>query len=97
LGLETGEETPCDNRIEEEEIPFKGPEFNGDANLELVVYESDNNIGSRATITNFHITSKSGDKVDIAQMAQLATTGETECDQKITNELVSSIKEQCEA
>jgi hypothetical protein len=99
LGLENelGEETPCDNCIEEEEIPFKGPEFNGDTDLELVIYESDNNIGSGAIIANFHIASESGDEVDIAQMAQLATTGETEHDQKITNELVSSIKEQYKA
>jgi hypothetical protein len=34
--------------------------------------------------------------VDIAQVAQLATTSKTEHDQKITNELVSSIKEQYE-
>jgi hypothetical protein len=93
LGLENepGEETPHDDCIEEEEIPFKGPEFNGDADLELVVYKSDNNIGSGA------ITSESGNEVDIVQMAQLATTGETERDQKIANELVSSIKEQYEA
>jgi hypothetical protein len=99
LGLENepGEETPRDDRIEEEEIPFKGPEFNGDANLEVVVYESDDNIGSGAIVPNFHIASKSGNKVDIVQMAQLATTGETERDQKIANELVSSIKEQYEA
>jgi hypothetical protein len=61
---------------------------------ELLVTESDDNIGSGAIIANFHITSESGDEVDIAQVAQLATTGETEHDQKITNELVSSIKEQ---
>jgi hypothetical protein len=99
LGLENepGEEPPHDDRIEEEEIPFKGPEFDGDANLELVVYESDDNIGLGAIVANFHIASKSGDEVDIVQMAQLATTGETECNQKITNELVSSIKEQYEA
>jgi hypothetical protein len=99
LGLENepGEETPHDNRIEEEEIPFEGPEFNGDADLELVIYESDDNIGSGAIVANFHITSESSNKVDIAQMAQLATTGETECNQKIANELVSSIKEQYEA
>jgi hypothetical protein len=99
LGLENelGEETPHDNHIEEEEIPFKGPEFNGDTDLELVVYESDNNIGLGAIVANFHIASESGNKVDIAQMAQLATTGETEHDQKIANELVSLIKEQYEA
>jgi hypothetical protein len=99
LGLENepGEETPHDNRIKEEEIPFEGPEFNGDTDLELVVYESGDNIGLGAIIANFHIASESGDEVDIAQMAQLATTGETEHDQKIANELVSSIKEQYEA
>jgi hypothetical protein len=99
LGLENepGEETPRDDRIEEEEIPFEGPEFEGDADLELVVYESDDNIGLGAIVANFHITSESSDEVDIVQMAQLATTGETERDQKIANELVSSIKEQYEA
>jgi hypothetical protein len=65
--------------------------------LELVIYESDDNIGSGAIVANFHIASESGDEVDIIQMAQLATTGETEHDQKIANELVSSIKEQYEA
>jgi hypothetical protein len=65
--------------------------------LELVVYESDNNIGSGAIVANFHIASETGNKVDIVQMAQLATTGETGHDQKIANELVSSIKEQYEA
>jgi hypothetical protein len=99
LGLENepGEETPHDDCIEEEEIPFEGPEFDGDANLELVIYESDDNIGSGAIVANFHIASESGNEVDIVQMAQLATTGETERNQKITNELVSSIKEQYEA
>jgi hypothetical protein len=99
LGLENelGEETPRDDCIEEEEIPFEGPEFDGDANLELVIYESDDNISLGAIVANFQIASKSGDEVDIAQMAQLATTGETEHDQKIANELVSSIKEQYEA
>jgi hypothetical protein len=86
---EPGEETSPDRHDKEEEIPFEGPEFDGDAD-----YESNNNTGSRAIVTNFHIASESGDKVDIAQVAQLATTGETERDQKIANKLVSSIKEQ---
>jgi hypothetical protein len=92
LGLENepGEETPHDDHIEEEEIPFEGPEFDGDADLDLVIYESEDNISLGAIVTNFHIASESSDEVDIAQMAQLATTGETECNQKITNELVSS-------
>jgi hypothetical protein len=72
LGLENelGEETPHDDCIKEE-IPFEGPEFDGDADLELVVYESDDNIGLGAIVTNFHIASKSGNEVDIVQMAQL--------------------------
>jgi hypothetical protein len=44
-------------------------------------------------MANIHIASKGGNEVDIAQVAQLATTSKTECIQKITNELVSSIKE----
>jgi hypothetical protein len=91
-----GEETSPDGHDEEEEIPFEGLEFNGDADIEFADLESDNNIGSGAIIANFHIISESGDEVDIAQVAQLATTGETKRDQKISNELVSSIKEQYE-
>jgi hypothetical protein len=93
-GAEMGEETSPDRHDEEEEIPFEGLKFNGDADIEFADFESDNNTGSGAIVTNFHIASKSGNEVDIAQVAQLATTGETEHDQKITNELVSSIKEQ---
>jgi hypothetical protein len=98
LGFESepGEETSPDRHNKEEEIPFEGPKFDGNANVEFAGYESDNNISSGAIVTNFHIASESGNKVDIAQVAQLATTSETEHDQKITNELVSSIKEQYE-
>jgi hypothetical protein len=71
-------------------------QFDGDADVEFADFESDNNTGSGAIIANFHIASESGNEVDIAQVAQLATTSETEHDQKITNELVSSIKEQYE-
>jgi hypothetical protein len=96
IGAEMGEETSPDGHDEEEEIPFEGLEFDGDADIEFTDLESDNNIGSGAIVANFHLVSESGDEVDIAQVAQLATTGEIKCDQKITNELVSSIKEQYE-
>jgi hypothetical protein len=71
IGAEKGEETSPDGHDEEEEILFEGLEFNGDADP-----ESDNNIGSGAIVANFHIVSESGNEVDIAQVAQLATTGE---------------------
>jgi hypothetical protein len=93
IGAEMGEETSPDGHDEEEEVPFKQLEFDGDADIEFADFESDDNTGSGAIITNFHIISKSSDEVDIAQVAQLATTGETKHDQKIANELVSSIKE----
>jgi hypothetical protein len=82
IGAEMGEETSPDRHNEEEEVPFEGLEFDGDANIEFANFESDNNTGSGAIVTNFHIISKSGDEVDIAQLAQLATTSETKCDQK---------------
>jgi hypothetical protein len=96
FGAEMGEETSPDGHDKEEEVPFKGLEFDGDADIEFADFESDDNTGSGAIIANFHIVSESGDEVDIAQVAQLATTSETERDQKIANELVSSIKEQYE-
>jgi hypothetical protein len=96
IGAERGEETSPDGHVEEEEIPFEGLEFDGDADIEFANPESDDNIGSGAIVANFHIVSESDNEVDIAQVAQLATTGETKRNQKITNELVSSIKEQYE-
>jgi hypothetical protein len=94
LEYELGEETSPDRHNKKEEIPFKGPKFDGDADVELANYESDDNISLGAIVANFHITSKSSDEVNIAQVAQLATTSKTEHNQKITNELVSSIKEE---
>jgi hypothetical protein len=96
IGAETGEVSSPGGHDEEEEVPFEGLEFDGDADIEFADFESDDNTGSGAIVANFHIISESGDEVDIAQVAQLATTGETEHDQKIANKLVSSIKEQYE-
>jgi hypothetical protein len=96
IGAEMGEETSPDKHNEKEEVPFEGLEFNGDADIEFADLESDDNIGSGAIVANFHIISESSNEVDIAQVAQLATTGETKRDQKIANKLVSSIKEQYE-
>jgi hypothetical protein len=94
FGAEPGEETSPDGHDKEEEIPFKGLKFDGDADIEFASFESEDNTGSGAIVANFHIASESGDEVDIAQVAQLATMGETEHNQKIANKLVSSIKEQ---
>jgi hypothetical protein len=66
IGAERGAETSPDGHDEEEEIPFKGLEFDGDANIEFADPESDNNIGSGAIVANFHIVSESDDEVDIA-------------------------------
>jgi hypothetical protein len=96
IGAEMGEDTSPDGHDKEEEVPFEGLEFDGDTDIEFTDLESDDNIGSGAIVANFHIVSESGNEVDIAQVAQLATTGETKCDQKIANKLVSSIKEQYE-
>jgi hypothetical protein len=96
IGAETGEVSSPDGHDEEEEVPFEGLEFDGDADIEFANFESDDNTGSGAIVANFHIVSESSNEVDIAQVAQLATTGETKRDQKIANELVSSIKEQYE-
>jgi hypothetical protein len=90
-----GEETSPDGHDKEEEVPFE-IEFDGDADIEFADFESDGNTGSGAIVANFHIISESSNEVDIAQVAQLATTSETKHDQKIANELVSSIKEQYE-
>jgi hypothetical protein len=46
FGAEPGEETSPDRHDKEEEIPFEGPEFDGDADVEFANYESDNNTGS---------------------------------------------------
>jgi hypothetical protein len=69
FGAETGEETSPDGHDEEEEIPFEGLKFNGDADVEFADFESDDNTGSGAIVANFHIASESGDEVDIAQVA----------------------------
>jgi hypothetical protein len=63
FGAELGEETSPDGHNEEEEIPFKGPEFDGNANIEFADYESDDNTGSGAIIANFHIASKAAMKL----------------------------------
>jgi hypothetical protein len=52
FGAEPGEETSPDRHNEEEEIPFKGPKFNGDADVEFTNYESDDNTGSGAIIAH---------------------------------------------
>ena len=93
-----GEGENPDRQDEEEEIPFKGQEYDGDADVELADDDYDEHIGTGAIIASVHAAHESGDeKTCIAQVAQLATTGESESDQKIANELVSSIKEQYES
>ena len=90
-----GEEDNPDRQDEEEEIPFEGQEYNGDTDIELADDDYDDHIGTGAI---FHTTHESGnEKISIAQVRQLATTSESESDQKIANELVSSIKEQYES
>ena len=100
MGYESdqGEGENPDRQDEEEEIPFEGQEYDGDADIELADDDYDEHIGTGAIVASVHAACESGDeKTRIAQVAQLATTGESESDQKIANELVSSIKEQYES
>ena len=84
-----------DRQDEEEEIPFEGQEYDGDADIELTDNGYDEHIGTGAIIASVHIACESSDeKISITQVTQLATTGKSKSNQKITNELVSSIKEQ---
>jgi len=94
----TEPETPEDNN-EGEETPFEGKDFDGEADYGPIDDEDDEN-GASVIITGFHIVGESDDKeleLDSAQVAALVTTGETESDAKLANNLVSSIKEQYEA
>ena len=90
-------ETP-DEPEEEVENPFEGEEFDGEADIEIATSDFDNN-GIGAIIAGFHTVSEDGEEesdTEIANIATLATTGKMESDKKITNELVSLIKEQYE-
>ena len=90
-----GEGENPDRQDEEEEIPFEGQEYDGDADIELADNDYDEHIGTGAIVASIHAACESGDKkTHITQVAQLATTGKSESDQKIANDLVSSIKEQ---
>ena len=93
-----GEGENPDRQDKEEEIPFEGQEYDGDTDIELANDDYDEHTGTGAIVASIHATHESGDeKTHIAQVAQLATTGESKSDQKIANELVSSIKEQYES
>ena len=94
MGYESdqGEGENPDRQDEEEEIPFEEQEYDGDADIELADDDYNERIGTGAIVASVHAARESGDeKTRIAQVAQLATTGESESDQKIANELVSSI------
>ena len=100
MGYESdqGEGENPDRQDEEEEILFEGQEYNGNTDVELADNDYDEHISTGAIITSVHTARESGnEKTRITQVAQLATTGESESDQKIANELVSSIKEQYES
>ena len=93
-----GEGENPDRQDKEEETPFEGQEYDGDTDIELANDDYDEHIGTGAIVASVHAARKSGDeKTRIAQVAQLATTGKSESNQKIANELVSSIKEQYES
>ena len=100
MGYESdqGEEDNPNRQDKGKEIPFEGQEYDGNADVELANDDYNEHIGTGAIVTSIHTTHESGDKkISIAQVAQLATTSESESDQKITNKLVSSIKEQYES
>ena len=84
----------------EEEVknPFEGEEFDGEADAEIATSDFDDD-GIGAIVAGFHTISEDGDEkpdVEIANIAVLATTGELESDERIANDLASSIKEQYE-
>ena len=100
LGIEPDQVEPETPEEPEEEVenPFEGEEFDGEANVEIATSDFDDD-GIRAIVAGFHTVSKDGEEEsnsEIANIAVLATTGKTESDKKIANELVSSIKEQYE-
>ena len=100
MGYESyqGEEDNPNRQDEEEEIPFKGQEYDSDADIELTNNNYDKHIGTGVIIASVHATRESGNKkISITQVAQLATTSESKSNQKIANKLVSSIKEQYES
>ena len=90
-------ETPEDDN-EEEETPFDGEDFDGDADYGPIDEETDEN-GLGAVVAGFHVISESDEELefDYAQVAALATTGEDESDEKLANDLVSAVKEQYES
>ena len=100
LGIEPDQVEPETPEEPEEEVenPFEGEEFDGKADAEIAASNFDDD-GIGAIMVGFHTISKDGEEesnTDIANIAMLATTGKMESDEKLANELVSSIKEQYE-
>ena len=100
LGIEPDQVEPETPEEPEEEVknPFEGEEFNGEADAEITTSDFDDD-GIGAIMAGFHTISKDGEEesdTEIANIAMLATTGKMESNEKLTNELVSSIKEQYE-
>ena len=98
LGIEPDQVEPETPEEPEEEVenPFEGKEFNGKADTEITTSNFDDD-GIGAIVVGFHTVSKDGEEesdMDITNIAMLATTGKMESDEKLTNELVSLIKEQ---
>ena len=93
MGYESdhGEGENPNRQDKEEEIPFEGQEYDGDADIELANDDYDEHFGTGAIVTSVQAARESGnEKTRITQVAQLATTGKSESNQKIANELVSS-------
>jgi hypothetical protein len=67
LELSQGRKLPLMDTMKRKKFPLKDRSLM--AMLMFANYESDDNTGSGAIVANFHIASKSGDKVDIAQVA----------------------------
>ena len=100
LGIEPDQVEPETPEEPEEEVenPFEGEEFDGEADIEIATSDFDND-GIGAIVVGFHTISEDGEEesdTEIANIAMLATTGKTESNEKIANELVSLIKEQYE-
>ena len=100
LGIEEDQAEPETLQEPEEEVenPFEGEEFNSEAYAEIATSDfEDDGIG--AIVAGFHTISEDGDvkpDIEIANVTALATTGKSESDERIANDLVSSIKEQYE-
>ena len=100
MGIDVDPEPdPLETNEEEEETPFDGEDFKGDADAELAPSEYDDK-GMGAVVAGLHVvceSSNEGEDESLAHLAALAITGEAESNEKLANDLISSIKDRYEA